>query len=320
MVGEDLLASDGIALQRQDLRLDLVGQQRLVEALPQAGHVVRPALAELVLDRLELLAQDELALLIAGRVVHALLDRVAGGDRLAGLEPERAKFADVLAALREAEGDLTRLRESLATFAERRDYLSAAAAELDDAALREGELEELAGEAARLAHADRLRELATLAGDRLSEGEGAAVEGLGVARHAIQQAAELDPTLAEALATDDRFATAAALRKSSPLLDRAALAEAGELQSDMLAKAKTACEGLKALLYADASPSLRDVLQYAAGTRLFAVPDVLLPFVAADESNEPAETDASQADIEAQAAEDLEDAKSEIGARSLAGS
>ena len=124
--------------------------------------------------------------------------------------------------------------------------------------------------------------------------------------------------LAEALATDDRFATAAALRKSSPLLDRAALAEAGELQSDMLAKAKTACEGLKALLYADASPSLRDVLQYAAGTRLFAVPDVLLPFVAADESNEPAETDASQADIEAQAAEDLEDAKSEIGAWRLA--
>lgn len=124
--------------------------------------------------------------------------------------------------------------------------------------------------------------------------------------------------LAEALATDDRFATAAALRKSSPLLDRAALAEAGELQSDMLAKAKTACEGLKALLYADTSPSLRHVLQYAAVTRLFAVPDVLLPFVAADESNEPAETDASQADIEARAAEDLEDAKSEIGAWRLA--
>lgn len=120
-------------------------------------------------------------------------------DRLAGLEPERTRFADALAALREAEGDLTRLRESLATFAERRDYLSAAAAELDDANLREGEIEELAAEAARLAHADRLRELATLAGDRLSEGEGAAVEGLGVARHAIEQAAALDPTLAEAL-------------------------------------------------------------------------------------------------------------------------
>src|SRR4029077_17063312 len=39
-------------------------------------------------------------------------------DRLAGLEPERAKFAETLAAYREAEGELTRLRESLATFAE----------------------------------------------------------------------------------------------------------------------------------------------------------------------------------------------------------
>jgi DNA repair protein RecN (Recombination protein N) len=142
-------------------------------------------------------------------------------DRLAGLEPERAKFADVLAALREAEGDLARLRESLATFAERRDYLSAAAAELDDANLREGEEDELAGEAARLAHADRLRELATLAGDRLSEGEGAAVEGIGIARHAIEQAAALDPTLAEALAqlTEANIAAQEAARTLGAYLD-----------------------------------------------------------------------------------------------------
>ncbi|MFM7230756.1 MAG: DNA repair protein RecN, partial [bacterium] len=120
-------------------------------------------------------------------------------DRLAGLETERARYADTLAALREAEGDLDRLRESLATFAERRDYLTAAAAELDEAALREGEEDELSAEAARLAHADRLRELGTVATSRLSEGESAAVDALGAARHAVEQAARLDPTLAEAL-------------------------------------------------------------------------------------------------------------------------
>jgi len=60
-------------------------------------------------------------------------------DRLAGLDAERARFAETLAALRESEGELTRLRESLATFAERRDYLQTAAAELDEAKLREGE-------------------------------------------------------------------------------------------------------------------------------------------------------------------------------------
>ena len=120
-------------------------------------------------------------------------------DRLAGLEGERTRYADTLAALREAEGDLTRLRESLATFAERRDYLMSAAAELDDAELREGESDELRAEASRLAHADRLRELASAANERLSEGDGAAVDALGAARHAIEQAAALDPSLAEAL-------------------------------------------------------------------------------------------------------------------------
>jgi len=120
-------------------------------------------------------------------------------DRLAGLDAERARFAETLAALRESEGELTRLRESLATFAERRDYLQTAAAELDEAKLREGEEEDLKSEAARLAHADRLRELMALANERLAEGERAVVGSLGAARHAIEQAAVLDPSLADAL-------------------------------------------------------------------------------------------------------------------------
>src|SRR6185436_8981312 len=121
-------------------------------------------------------------------------------DRLAGLDADRARFAETLAALREAEGELSRLRESLTTFAERRDYLQAAAAELGEAKLREGEEEDLKSEAARLAHADRLRELASLANERLSEGEHAAVGSLGAARHAIEQATALDPSLADAMA------------------------------------------------------------------------------------------------------------------------
>src|SRR5262249_45431359 len=78
---------------------------------------------------------------------------------------------ELLAALREAEGELERLRESLATFAERRDYLQTAAAELGEAKLREGEEEDLKSEAARLAHADRLRELMALANERLAQGD-----------------------------------------------------------------------------------------------------------------------------------------------------
>ena len=151
---------------------------------------------------------------------------VATLDRLAGLEAERARFAETLAALREAEGELDRLRESLATFAERRDYLSTAAAELDDARLREGEEDELKAEAARLAHADRLRELATLADERLSESEDSAVSSLGAARHAVEQAAQLDGSLENALQqlTEANIATQEASRTIAAYL--------GQLEAD----------------------------------------------------------------------------------------
>jgi len=155
----------------------------------------------------------ELLLDLHGQHEHQSLLRegaaLATLDRLAGLEPERAKFAETLAALREAEHELARLRDSLATFAERREYLTAAAAELDEARLREGEEAELQAEAARLAHADRLRELASLALERLSDGEHAAVVSAGAARHAIEQAAALDPSLADALAELDQTVIAA---------------------------------------------------------------------------------------------------------------
>jgi len=143
-------------------------------------------------------------------------------DRLGGLEDRRLAFADALAALREAEGELTRLAESLATFAERRDYLEAAARELDEAKLAEGEEEELRVEAARLAHADRLRELAGAAHGRLSDGDGAAAGSLAAARHALEQAAALDPSLEETLAPVQEAAIAAeeAARALAGYLDR----------------------------------------------------------------------------------------------------
>jgi DNA repair protein RecN (Recombination protein N) len=116
-------------------------------------------------------------------------------DRLADLENERARYAEALAAWREAVADLERLQASLATFAERADYLRHAAREIDEAKPVVGEDEELAREAGRLAHADRLRELSTAALERLSEGEAAALTALAHARHDLEQAAALDPGL-----------------------------------------------------------------------------------------------------------------------------
>lgn len=85
--------------------------------------------------------------------------------------------------------------------------------------------------------------------------------------------------LAKALAADDRFAIAASVRRTSPLLDRRALAAAGEQQKEQLTRAKQACDELKLLLEAHPPPSLRQVLRHVSATQLFDVPEILQSFV-----------------------------------------
>ena len=120
-------------------------------------------------------------------------------DRLAAILPNRAHYQDTLAAMREATDELARLEQSLASFADRRDWMASALRELEEARLVEGEEEELRGEAGRLAHADRLRELVTDALERLSESEHSATRALRGAAHALEQAALLDPGLGDSL-------------------------------------------------------------------------------------------------------------------------
>ncbi len=155
----------------------------------------------------------ELLLDLHGQHEHQSLLREGAAlttlDRLAGLEDARARYADLLAALREAEGERERLQTSLATYAERRDYLLSAATDLDDAALVDGEEDTLKLDAARLAHADRLRQLTAQALSALSEDEASAARSLGSARHALEQAAALDPSLEETLAPVQEAAIAA---------------------------------------------------------------------------------------------------------------
>ena len=107
--------------------------------------------------------------------------------------------------------------------------------------------------------------------------------------------------LANALTAGDRFAIAAAIRQTSPLLDRQRLAEAGEKQQEELARAKAACDGLKVMLLAQDPPTLRAVLRYVAAAELFVIPDVLQPFV-------------PEAPEDAATAEPEDDASTEVGA------
>jgi DNA repair protein RecN (Recombination protein N) len=213
----------------EEWELEFDGETLIVRREVQAGGKSRATVNQSPVTQAALRRLGEILADLHGQHEHQSLLREGAPlvtlDRLAGLEDERALYAETLAAFREAEGEHARLVESLATFAERRDYLSAAAREIDEANPREGEEEELRSDAARLAHADRLRELAAQALDRLSEGEGAAVESLAAAARACDQAAALDPGL-EPLVAPLRDASLLAGDSARALADYAARLEA----------------------------------------------------------------------------------------------
>lgn len=116
--------------------------------------------------------------------------------------------------------------------------------------------------------------------------------------------------LVTALRALDHFAATTIIRRTSPLLDRKALEEAGEKQADILRQAKAACDGLLALVSDDERPSARAVLSYVAETRLFTIPDVLVPFATADEA---ALVGGPGKGVDAEAGEEEIDPESELG-------
>jgi DNA repair protein RecN (Recombination protein N) len=209
--------------------LEFDGESLIVRREVQPGGRSRATVNQSAITQSALRRLGEILLDIHGQHEHQSLLREGAAlitlDRLASLDPERARYAEALAAFREAQGEHDRLVSSLATYAERRDYLSAAARELDEARLREGEDEELRHEAARLAHADRLRALAAQALERLSEADGAAVESLGQAQRALEQAAALDSSL-EPMLEPLREAAFAAGETARALADYASRLEA----------------------------------------------------------------------------------------------
>lgn len=118
--------------------------------------------------------------------------------------------------------------------------------------------------------------------------------------------------LVKALRASDRFGAAAIVRRSSPLLDRKVLEEAGDKQSDVLSNAKAVCDGLLALVSPDKNPSALSVLGYVAETNLFVIPDVLTPYATANDAASAGDSggDASDGPIE----EDEVELTSELGA------
>lgn len=89
---------------------------------------------------------------------------------------------------------------------------------------------------------------------------------------------EVLPVVTAAKAGDD-FAVAGVLRKTSPLLSKNTLADAGEKQFVLLKKAKEGVNALLKLWDGGNSPSFQQVLDCVSNSRLFLIPDALGIFV-----------------------------------------
>lgn len=114
-------------------------------------------------------------------------------DGFAQASKEREAVADAAARWRDARSALTSLEESRRGREARLETLEYQIREVESAAPREGEEEELFRERSRLAHADRIRQAAESALAALSEDEGSAADRLGEAARAFAELAAIDP-------------------------------------------------------------------------------------------------------------------------------
>ncbi len=150
--------------------------------------------------------------LFAGRVEissqhssHSLLRREAHGrllDAAGGLLDARREVADGHAALRAVDSKLAELRARADERLRRQDFLAFQLGDIDEAKPVPGELQQLGGEQARLAHAERLRAegasaCAALVGDPLAHEAASALDQLAGAQRLLEGLEKLDPSLGE---------------------------------------------------------------------------------------------------------------------------
>jgi DNA repair protein RecN (Recombination protein N) len=145
------------------------------------------ALGELAAELVEVHGQHEGQRLLSTTAQTAFLDRYAGAEHRSAVD-----------ALRTEHERLSRARSELAELDERErdrerqmDLLGYQVREIEAAAPRVGETEDLKLEEARLAHAERLLERASAAERALAEEDGAA-DALRAATAELQSSAEID--------------------------------------------------------------------------------------------------------------------------------
>jgi DNA repair protein RecN (Recombination protein N) len=165
-------------------------------------------LAELVGEELEITSQGEHQRLLRPEAQAELL------DAFAELGPATREVAELYREWRELATAIATRRRDREALARREDQLRFEIEQIERAAPRVGELEELGAEHSRLGHVDRLAQATAVALEHLDGDEGLR-EKLGAARSALRGHSHLDPELAE---------PEAALERARLELDEASLA------------------------------------------------------------------------------------------------
>ncbi|HEU4355599.1 MAG TPA: DNA repair protein RecN [Actinomycetota bacterium] len=150
------------------------------------------ALAELGTGLVEVHGQHQGLRLLSGAAQTAFLDRFVGPEHLATLE----SLADEATSLRRIRTRLEHLHEQTRERERELDLLAYQIREIESVGPRPGERPTLEAEQARLAHAERLRELVATAEIGIA-GDGAGSDALASGAVALGTVAELDPGAAE---------------------------------------------------------------------------------------------------------------------------
>ena len=239
-------AAPAVAALLGEWGIDFEGDTLIVRRELGANGKSRALVNQAALTQSSLRQLGELLADLHGQHDHQSLLRADAGahvlDRLGDCEPERDAYLEHRERWRAACAALEVLEAQLATHETRRGHWIEAALEIDELDPREGEEASLRNEAARLAHAGRLRELIAHAVDRLAGEDGAALDRLHAAAHALEQAAGLDSSLLSiGPALDDaRIAAADAARS---LEDYAARLEGESADPDEIGRIELRREG-----------------------------------------------------------------------------
>lgn len=157
-------------------------------------------LADLLGPHVDLHGQHEHQALLSASRHAGYLDRFIGETAECAL----ADYHDAWAAVVEARQRLARIDDALRDRDRKADYLRFQVADIDAAAPREGELEELQARLPRLRHAGRLTEASSLGWSALRD-DGGASDSLSAALAGLGQARGLDPVLDATASTLERL-------------------------------------------------------------------------------------------------------------------